>query len=617
MLNKKYLSVLALLLVFALLPLTNASFAGGNGSPGNPYQVTNWSNLNEVRNNLTASYILNNNLDSGSYCYQETANASHTGDGSCGLNYSGTYSQDENFEPDNTLYDGNWNTFNAAMYGPGEAVSTVTYFPPTTANINGTLWQVKYGITPTTKNIGLNSSCYNVDRFDLKVISRTYEGDSGVRFECYNGTDWLIVNDDSNPSVYNSVMYEEAIIWDVNTKGYPGLGDNWTPIGTYSPSSGRFNGTFNGNGHTISNLIATSAVTGAGLFGGTGTNSQISNLGLINARVTGLQATGSLVGYDYGKIDNCYSINHYINGSSGVGGLVGYSQGVLWVSYENITNSYASGSVYGSGRAGGLVGVQMDNSVIKNSYSLGNVEGGETGGLVGYQDSFGLIEKSYSKTNVIGTDDVGGLVGIQYGNVTDSYASGGVYGNDKIGGFSGKMSGGAVINNSYSTGSVTGSSDVGGLVGYVTPYAIATSYNSYWDTQTSGQATSVTGTGKTTAEMKNITTLGTWNIAATSDDLNNGYPYLGWQSGNNKTWLIYTAPACTSLPVYITYNYTAQSSDPAITSIQDDVLDMISNFFILMPSIGTILTIVILVVGLALLVYYVLRIKNTPSPETG
>jgi len=97
------------------------------------------------------------------------------------------------------------------------------------------------------------------------------------------------------------------------------------------------------------------------------------------------------------------------------------------------------------------------------------------------------------------------------------------------------------VSNSYSTGSVTGNNNVGGLVGdnfvgFVT--------NSFWDIETSGQSTSAGGTGKPTAEMKDIATFSgaAWNIVVvgSSSERNPAYiwnianevtyPFLSWQS---------------------------------------------------------------------------------------
>jgi hypothetical protein len=94
------------------------------------------------------------------------------------------------------------------------------------------------------------------------------------------------------------------------------------------------------------------------------------------------------------------------------------------------------------------------------------------------------------------------------------------------------------VSNSYSTGSVTGNELVGGLAGENR----GTVSKSFWDTETSGQATSAGGTGKTTAEMKTIATFSGagWNIIAVAlnetnpayiwnivDDVT--YPFLSWQ----------------------------------------------------------------------------------------
>jgi len=87
---------------------------------------------------------------------------------------------------------------------------------------------------------------------------------------------------------------------------------------------------------------------------------------------------------------------------------------------------------------------------------------------------------------------------------------------------------------------VTGNSSVGGLVGGNEDGSVS---NSFWDTQTSGQATSAGGTAKTTAEMQNIATFSgaAWNIIAVGGpgernpayiwNIVNGltYPFLSWQ----------------------------------------------------------------------------------------
>jgi hypothetical protein len=156
------------------------------------------------------------------------------------------------------------------------------------------------------------------------------------------------------------------------------------------------------------------------------------------------------------------------------------------------------------------------------------------GSLVGV--NLGTVSNSYSTGSVTGNISVGGLVGSNTGTVSNSYSTGNVTSDYGAGGLVGANNG--TLSNSYSTGNVTGNSSVGGLVGY----NYATVSNSFWDIQTSGQATSAGGTGKTTAEMKNIATFSgaAWNIVAVTLNQTNSayiwnivngvtYPFLSWQ----------------------------------------------------------------------------------------
>ena len=44
--------------------------------------------------------------------------------------------------------------------------------------------------------------------------------------------------------------------------------------------------------------------------------------------------------------------------------------------------------------------------------------------------------------------------------------------------------------------------------------------------------------------------------------------------------------------------------------IRDDIVDMVANFFELMPTVGTILAVVILIAAIVILVLYVSRMRN-------
>ena len=179
-----------------------------------------------------------------------------------------------------------------------------------------------------------------------------------------------------------------------------------------------FQGTFDGNGHKITNLTGTN-----GLFASTSC-ATIKNVGLENVNINGSSYVGGLIGNATNtNISNCYTTGS-INGTSDVGGLVGYTNSTTGTNlYENI---YSSANVTGSSKVGGLLGETHSRNSdfnIKNAYAIGDVtgSGSQIGGFAGYmyndQDTDGLngketdIRNCYAGGNVTGSDKVGGFWG--------------------------------------------------------------------------------------------------------------------------------------------------------------------------------------------------------------
>ncbi len=306
---------------------------------------------------------------------------------------------------------------------------------------------------------------------------------------------------------------------DENTEGYEeyvGTDKGWLPLGD---GDDRFNGSFDGCGHTISGLYINRTGMIVGLFGYVGEDGEISNVGLVDVEVSGSSSVGGLVGRNWGgTVENSYATGT-VSGEEAVGGLVGwnieslvensYATGTVsggmyigglvgWNWGGTVENSHATGDVSGNWYVGGLVGQNYEStSTVSNSYSMGGVSGVMyTGGLVG--SNSGTVENSYATGNVIGSDyDTGGLVGANSGMVSNTYATGAVSGTSWVGGLVGSNSG--TVEKSYATGNVSGTGwDVGGLVG---SGSVAVS-NSFWDIETSGIDVSDGGIGLPTAQMK-------------------------------------------------------------------------------------------------------------------
>ena len=263
-----------------------------------------------------------------------------------------------------------------------------------------------------------------------------------------------------------------------------------------------FAGAFDGTGLTISHLTINGA-SNLGLFGRLESGAEVKDLGLVEVNIT--------------------SSGNYVGGLAGAGGT--------------ITNCYATGRVSGKDYVGGLVG---SGGTITNCDAAASVSGEDcVGGLVGYNYSGTVVTRCSSTGAVTGTGwGVGGLVGYNWwGEVTQCYSSGAVSGNNYVAGLMGHNNYGQVTK-CYSTGAVNGTGwAVGGLVGYNNRGTVT---DCFWDIETSGQATSDVGMGKTTAEMQTASTFleagwdfvgetqnGTENIWAICEGLD--YPKLAWQ----------------------------------------------------------------------------------------
>ena len=183
-------------------------------------------------------------------------------------------------------------------------------------------------------------------------------------------------------------------------------------------------------------------------------------------------------------------------------GLFGASRGVI----RNV--GLESVNVTGTENVGGLVG--LNKGRIIRSYVTGSVNGlHAVGGLVGLSYEFGTIVESYSTASVVGLMPqswngryIGGLVGYNDdGAVIASYAAGRVSGQAlATGGLIGYGSVKSSVTASYSTSVVSSWASLTTGLGRG-----GNAVSSYWDTQTSGQSGSSLGAGKTTAELQTPT----------------------------------------------------------------------------------------------------------------
>ena len=94
----------------------------------------------------------------------------------------------------------------------------------------------------------------------------------------------------------------------------------WQPIGT---TENPYQGTFDGQGHTISGLyIDDNTTNNVGLFGNVAPEAVIKNLGVTDSYIAGNENVGAICGKSEGTIVNCYTVSE-VKGSKNVNPLVG------------------------------------------------------------------------------------------------------------------------------------------------------------------------------------------------------------------------------------------------------------------------------------------------------
>ena len=185
---------------------------------------------------------------------------------------------------------------------------------------------------------------------------------------------------------------------------------SWTPIGNFARN--KYQGTFDGNGKTISNLYIINAASGFVGFFGYAEKGSIKNITFDNAKVNSTaQYTGILAGFEeLCIIENIKTLaNCSVEGKGHVGGIAGRASG-------DIGNCENHAMVNGTNFVGGIVGDYRESGKsIISCANYGVVTGTENsvGGIAGDFGS-GTIQNCANYGDITGADFVGNLIGDGY-----------------------------------------------------------------------------------------------------------------------------------------------------------------------------------------------------------
>jgi len=203
---------------------------------------------------------------------------------------------------------------------------------------------------------------------NLKIVTAKNAVSVTVQVATYVATaqDLAAINDSREALSGNYIMVCDIDLshyLSIDGEGYNN-GRGWTPLGTYfdvtdgTATDWAFNGTFDGNGHTISGFFIDRAddyAYNSGFFGYITAQGIVKNLGIVNAegRVNNVRSySGGFAGVNVGKIYDCWADVSVITGEAFkvVGGFVGRNEG-------EIVNCYSLGKVSGGLDVGSFAGV--------------------------------------------------------------------------------------------------------------------------------------------------------------------------------------------------------------------------------------------------------------------
>lgn len=182
---------------------------------------------------------------------------------------------------------------------------------------------------------------------------------------------------------------------------------------------------------------STNDVYGIGGIVGYNSGHKVAITNCINSgAITGTHETAGIIGYsDHSDISNCTN-SGAVSGFATVGGIVGKMGGGSIVSCKNTGTVKASKArdIDGDGNLdgaylGGIAGWIAGN--VNNCYNSGTVttetswgNSNIVGGIVGYLVNGKTVSYCYNSGNVVGSDNIGGIVGINNGTVSYCYQDG-------------------------------------------------------------------------------------------------------------------------------------------------------------------------------------------------
>ena len=243
-------------------------------------------------------------------------------------------------------------------------------------------------------------------------------------------------------------------------------GMDYTPVAA-------FGGTFDGGGHTISDLNLTGSYSPAGLFAVILSGGSVEDLNVAGsvAAAGDKIVAGGIAGENYGRIV-CCSFTGMVQGSAQIGGIAGVNR----VSGQIISSTF-DGKVQATNATGGIAG--LNEGIIRHCTNTGSINTNNVDASLSLSDiqidtTLDLANLTTSQT-FLTTTETGGIAGTNTGLIAGCKNTGTVgyeHVGYNIGGIAGSTSG--YLRSNTNEGTILGRKDVGGIAGQVEPYVAVT-----------------------------------------------------------------------------------------------------------------------------------------------
>ena len=258
--------------------------------------------------------------------------------------------------------------------------------------------------------------------------------------------------------------YNFALKGDINASDV----ENYVAIGMNS--SNGFTGTFDGRGNRIIGLtvdkVNGQSTANAGIFSAIGEGGTVKNVNIYSGNFEGTNTAGAVAGVNNGRIENVTGFGNTVTSNGNAGGIVGENNSGEFSKVDQTT-----GNTNGGVLEGGIYDVESTGSVIAGSASAiaGGLVGTNDGGLANSFSDSAVTVKVDDTNPITTTGGLGGVIGVntEKGNVqlVDSLGvtNGGTTYSSNVGGIIGVNKGN--MYSGYNESIVSGSSNVGGIIG--------------------------------------------------------------------------------------------------------------------------------------------------------